>query len=188
MKSGQRALGVAESYRGRSDAVDVSTLGGAVVTADRIVDDVVFGSIEVGGLDATDSIRDCWTRLDRPDVRFVFVSGVALAWFNVVDLSALASWLDRPVIAVSYEESPGLEGALSEHFDGEALERRLDRYESMPPRRAVETTAATLYVRSVGLPEERAVDLVRTYTYDGRPEPLRIAKLAASAADSFRRN
>ncbi|MFP4626361.1 MAG: DUF99 family protein [Natronomonas sp.] len=188
MKPGRRALGIAESYRGQSDTDVSSTLGGAVVTADRVVDDIVFGTIEVGGLDATEAIQKCWDRLDRPDVRFVFVSGIALAWYNLVDIRRLASMLDRPIIAISYEESPGLERALEEAFDGDALDRRLDLYGSLPSRREIETSNGPLFVRSVGLDEDKTTALVRAYSSNGRPEPLRVAKLAASAADSFRRN
>ena len=77
MKPGSRALGVAESYRGTDGAT--STLAGAVVRADRTVDDLVFGTCTVGGSDATDAIVDCWRRLDRADVQYVFVAGVGAA-------------------------------------------------------------------------------------------------------------
>ena len=85
MKSGRRALGIAESYRGTDDEAATSTLGGAVVRVDRTVDDLVFGTCTVGGTDATDAVVDCWRRLDREDVAFLFLSGVAPAWYNVVE-------------------------------------------------------------------------------------------------------
>lgn len=182
MKPGVRALGVAESFT-ETD----STLAGAVVRADRVVDGFAFGTCTVGGTDATAAVTDLSARLGREDVRYLLVSGIAPAWFNVLDLSALHERVDRPVISVSYETSPGLEPALREAFDGTALETRLDTYRAQPDRRSVTVGQETLFVRSVGLPVGEAAAVVRAFTPEGgRPEPLRVARLAARAADGVR--
>jgi hypothetical protein len=185
-KSGTRALGVAESYRGRDDESTRSVLAGAVVRADRVVDGIAFGRCRVGGLDATDAIATVFSDLDREDVRYCLLAGVAPAWFNLVDLDALESAVERPVVAVSFEPSPGLETAIREQFDGEARERRLDAYRRLPPRRPVAVGERTLYVRAVGVDDETAAAVVRAYTPpSGRPEPLRVARVAARAARAF---
>lgn len=196
MKPGRRALGVAESYRGTDDGGSTSTLAGAVVRADRTVDDFVVGTCTVGGTDATDAIADCWRRLDRPDVRYIFVAGVALAWYNLVDPAALHEATDRPVIAVTYEASDGLADGIADAFDGEARDERLERYEALPERRRLRVGAADadageedadLYVRSVGIDDATADEVVASYTRDRRLEPLRVAGLAARRIDDFRR-
>ena len=69
MKTGARALGVAESSR--PDAAR-STLAGAVVRADRVVDGFVVGSCAVGGTDATETVVALADRLDRADVAYLF--------------------------------------------------------------------------------------------------------------------
>ena len=182
MKSGARVLGVAESYRG-----ETSTLAGAVVRADRAVDDLLFSTCTVGGSDATDAVADLVTALDRPDVPYLLVAGVAPAWFNLLDLPALHAAVDRPVVSVSFEASPGLEEALRREFDGEALAWRLDVYERQPPRRELRVGADRLWVRAVGLDDDAVDELVCAFTPEGgRPEPLRVARLAARAADRFR--
>jgi hypothetical protein len=182
VKSGARALGVAESYRG-----EPSTLAGAVVRADRVVDDLTFSTCTVGGSDATDAIADLVTDLDRPDVGYVLVAGIAPAWFNLVDLPGLHAAVDRPVVSVSFEDSPGLGDALRREFEGDALESRLAVYEGQPPRRELHVGDDRLWVRTVGLEDDATDELVRTFTPDGgRPEPLRVARLAARAADRFR--
>jgi hypothetical protein len=190
VKSGARALGVAESYTG-TDADSRprrSVLAGALVRADRVVDGLVFGSCTVGGTDASDAIETLFSELDRADVRYLLVSGVAPAWFNLVDLSAVAAAADRPVVSVSFESSEGLEPALCEQFSGDALDRRLSVYRSLPPRAAVGVNDETVYVRAVGLDAESAADVVRAYTpTGGRPEPLRVARVAARAARSWQR-
>ena len=183
MKAGVRALGVAESYRNQN-----STLAGTVVRADRAVDDFVFGTCTVGGTDATDAISTLFERLDRPDIRYVLVAGIAPAWFNIVDLHALADATDRPVIAVSFEESDGLADSIREAFDGRGASRRLATYHAQPDRHPVSLGTDTVYVRSVDISADEAADVVRGFTPEGgRPEPLRVARLAARGVDQFRR-
>lgn len=184
MKAGVRALGVAESYR-----TQTSTLAGAVVRANRIVDDFVFGSCTAGGTDATDTVSTLFDRLDRPDIQYVLVAGIAPAWFNVVDLHALADATDRPAISVSFEDSDGLTDSIRDAFDGREASRRLATYHAQPDRREVTVGDDTVFVRSVDIPADEAADVVRAFTPEGgRPEPLRVARLAARAADQFRRD
>lgn len=196
-----RTLGVAFS-----DGRDASRIAGVVVRADGTPDGFAFAECTVGGADATDAVVDCWRALDREDVRHVAFAGVAPAWFNLLDLDRLAETLDRPTYAVSYEASPGLEPALREAFDGDALAERLAVYRSLPPRVPVASGAGSddeasegedgdpsggddaddrgpRFVRAVGIDPERAAAAVRALTRDGvrRCEPLRIAALAASA-------
>jgi len=179
VKPGVRALGVAESF---SD--DRSTLAGVVVRASSVVDGFAFGSCAVGGTDATDAIVALFDDLDREDVRYLLVSGIAPAWFNIIDLHALQQRVDRPVISVTYEGSDGLAPALREQFDGDALETRLETYRRQPPRRELTVNDETVFVRSVGIDDGDANDVVRAFTPEGgRPEPLRVARLAARALD-----
>lgn len=179
MKAGVRALGVAESYRNEQ-----STLAGAVVRASRVVDGFVFGTCTVGGTDATATVESLVRRLDRADVRYLLLAGIAPAWFNLFDLPRLHDCLDRPVLSVTFEESPGLEPALREAFD-DTLEERLAVYRRQPDRQQVSVNDHTVFVRAVGLDDDAAADVVRGFTPEGgRPEPLRVARLAARAADA----
>jgi endonuclease V-like protein UPF0215 family len=187
VKSGRRALGVAESYRGTEDGA-TSTLAGVVVRADRTVDDFIFGRCAVGGRDATDVIVDLWSRLDRPDVRYLFVAGVAPAWYNVLDLTALHQSTDRPVLAITFEESEGLADGITEAFDGEDRKARLDAYNALPDRRRLEIGDGPLFVRSLGLDRSRTETVVEAYTETRRPEPLRVAKRLARRLDAARRD
>lgn len=187
IKPGCRALGIAESYRGHDDGA-TSTLCGAVVRADRAVDDIEVATCTVGGRDATDAAVDVWRRLDRPDVRYVLVAGVALAWYNIVDLGALAAATDRPVVAVTFEDGDGLEAGIEAAFDGEARAARLAAYRNLPERRRIEVDGRSLFVRSVGLDDATADAVVDAYTHERRPEPLRVAKRVAGRLDAARRD
>jgi len=183
MKAGVRALGIAESY---SDGT--SHLAGAVVRASRVVDGFVFGTCAVAGSDATDAVCTMVDRLDREDVRYLLVAGIAPAWFNVLDLPEIADRTGLPVVSVTFESSPGLEGAIREAFDDpETVRDRLATYRAQPDRRPVSVNGETVYVRAVGLDDAEAADVVRAFTPEGgRPEPLRVARLAARARDGER--
>jgi len=184
MKPGVRALGVAESFRRDHEH---STLGGAVVRASRVTDGFSLATATVGGTDATGAVVDCYRRLGREDVQYVLVAGIALSWYNVVDLHTVHDATGRPVLSVTFEEGDPLEAPLREQFDGEALERRLETYRAQPPRRAVEVDHGRAFVRAVGVDDADAERVVRAFTPEGgRPEPLRVARLFARAVEQFR--
>ncbi|PCR92539.1 endonuclease dU [Natrinema ejinorense] len=189
MKNGVRALGVAESYRGDADRGRQSTLAGAIVRADRVCDGLAYGSCRVGGTDGTDAVIDLIDGLDRPDARYVLLGAVAPAWYNLLALSRIRAAIERPVIAVTFEASDGLEAGLRDAFSGPELEARLATYRALPDRRELSVGDETVYVRQVGLEAAEADDVVRAFTPDGgRPEPIRVAKMAARAADSYARS
>lgn len=182
MKAGVRAAGVAESYRGEE-----STLAGVVARASRVVDGFAFGSCTVGGTDATGAVCDLLEALDRADVQYVLIAGIAPAWYNILDLETIHEAVDRPVISVTFEESDGLEASINEAFTDAAREERLDVYHRQPDRMRLSVNGETVFVRAVGLDASEARDVVRAFTPDGgRPEPLRVARLAARAADRLR--
>lgn len=183
MKPGTRALGLAESYTGTAGE---ATLAGAVEAADRTVESFSFAAHTIGGTDVTDAAIAVWNDLDRPDVAYVLTAGVALAWYNIIDLERLHDATGRPVIAVSFEDSPGLEPALREAFDGDALAERLAAYRALPERRPVTVDGDALYVRTVDCDDPERV--LAAYHGDGRPHPLRVAGAAARAADDYRRH
>jgi hypothetical protein len=184
MKQGIRALGVAESYRGEGGD---SYLAGVVVRADRVVEGFRFTTITVGGTDATGAVVELYDATDREDLHFVLISGVAPAWYNIVDIDAVYETTDVPVVTVTYEEGDedGLRTALEDEFEGDALEKRLALYDSLPERRRLVVGGNELYVRSVGVTEETADKWVRGFTHDGRPEPARVARLAARGLLDF---
>ena len=100
MKAGTRALGIAESYSG-----DESTVAGCVVRTSRVVDGFAFSTCTVGGTDATDAIVDVFDQLDREDIQYLLVAGIAPAWFNIVDLHRLHEATGLPTLSVSFEAS-----------------------------------------------------------------------------------
>lgn len=185
MKAGARALGLAVSTP-PCETPTAATVAGALVRADRTFDGLAFSTCTVGATDYTDSVVRCVESLDREDVQYLLAAGIAPAWFNVLDLRRVHESVGRPVLSVSFEASTGLEAALREQFSGDALTERLSIYERQPSRVPVEGMDA--WVRAVGVDDDEAADVVRELTPDGerRPEPLRVARIAARAGRSLR--
>ncbi len=181
VKPGTRALGIAESYH-----ASTSTIAGAIVTAAGRADGFSFATCTVGGLDATDAVLALWRELDREDIQYCLLGGVALAWFNILDLERIGDAIAVPTLAVTFEESDGLEDSIAQAFDGDAAAIRERRYAALPPRRRIALQDSEVFVRTVNPPDRDVRELLQAYTDDhARPEPLRVARMAARAADRW---
>jgi uncharacterized protein len=174
-KKGLRALGIAESYCGRSH----SMLAGVVMRKDLRIDGFCSGRVTVGGMDATDTILRMIRDLDRRDINVVLLSGCVIAWFNVIDPVRIAGESKIPVICVTYEESDGLLDDLQHHFPGDEV--RVEAYLRLGDRVPVALDGdRTIYLRAAGIGQEDAARFCRDFTLEGKiPEPLRTARLLA---------
>ena len=178
-KPALRVLGIAESFlRTRSTSI----LAGAVMRADLRVDGLAYARASVGGDDATQAVLSLYRQLDRADVNALLLSGAALSWFNIVDLEEVFIKVQRPLICLTYEDSPGLEKYIREYFPQQ--EEKLRRYRRLGERQSVRLkTGYEVYLRALGASPEEARVLLNKFTRDGRvPEPVRLARLAARAA------
>jgi hypothetical protein len=179
-KKGLRALGIAESYAGRT----ISTLAGVVMRKDLRIDGVVFGTVTVGGRDATDAVIGMVEELNRKDINLILLSGCVIAWFNVMDPGRIHEVTGMPVICVTYEASEGLSADIRYHFPED--HDRIAAYESLGERSPVLLhTKQTIYLRSWGMTLPDAERICNEFTLDGKiPEPLRVARLCARSTIS----
>jgi len=177
-KKGLRVAGIAESFFCSSR----STLACVVMRRDLRIDGAVFGSVTVGGMDATSSIIDLIGELHRKDLNLVMISGCVIAWFNVLNPDTISRATGLPVIAVTYEPSDGLEDDIRSHFPGD--HPRLAQYQNLGERTAFPlSTGGVIYLRLAGIGLHEAGFICDQFTFDGRvPEPLRVARLMARAA------
>ncbi|MCS7143054.1 MAG: DUF99 family protein [Aigarchaeota archaeon] len=180
-KKGLRALGIAESFHGRPGSKAI--LAGVVMRRDLLIDGVVLGSCTVGGMDSTESVIEMWRSLNRGDINLIMLNGCIISLFNIIDLNAVFEQTKKPVICVTYESSDGLENRIKKRFDRD-WDERLKVYLSNGPRYEVRTREGhAVYVRSIGLSPKTTSRVLRSFTVSGRiPEPLRLAKLIARAA------
>jgi hypothetical protein len=178
-KPALRILGIAESF---ARTFPVSILAGVVMRADMRIDGMAYAHATVGGDDATQAVIRIYEKLDREDVNALLISGVAVSWFNIIDLQEVFRFVKRPIVSLTYEASPGLEGYLREYFP--QSETKLRSYQRLGNREVVRLkTGHEVYVRAFGATAEEARNMLNKFTKDGRvPEPVRVARLAARAA------
>ena len=177
-KKAIRALGVAESFRAGDRR---SVLAGVVMRSDGVIDGFGFGEATVEGDDATKAILRLYRGLKRDDVNLLLLSGCIISLYNVIDVDGLASSSGVPVVALTYRESSGLEGAIRHHFkDGE---ERIAQYRKLGPRIPVKLrTGYRVYARLAGVSEGDAALVLDSFTLQGGiPEPVRLARLLARA-------
>jgi len=159
-----------------------STIAGVVMRADLCVDGLAYAHATVGGDDSTEAVLSLYRQLNRSDVNALIISGAALSWFNIIDLQEVFEKTERPLICLTYQESPGLEKYICEYF--QSPEEKLRRYRALGERQSVRLkTGYEVFVRARGASTEEARILLNKFTRDGRvPEPVRLARLAARAA------
>jgi endonuclease V-like protein UPF0215 family len=174
-KKGLRALGIAESYTGRS----VSKLAGVVMRKDLRIDGFIFSTVTVGGMDATASVLRMVDELERNDINIIMLSGCIIAWFNIINPAKIAHETGKPVICVTYEESEGLLAEIRHHFPDDIS--RISAYKNLGERNRVELhTQEAIFIRCWGIEVCDGARLCNDFTVEGKiPEPLRVARLCA---------
>lgn len=177
LKKGIRALGIAESFDRRYDK---SILVGIVMRRDLIIDGFILGYTKLGGLDSTSRIIEMIKGLGRNDLNYILLSGVIISWFNVVDLNKLYEEVKLPIIALSYEETEGIEKYFKEYFP-EDWRKRVEIHKRNGEREEfVLNTGYKIYIRYLGIERWMAQKVLDSFTLEGKyPEPIRVAKLIA---------
>jgi len=177
-KSGIRGLAIAESFSHNSKK---SVLSGIVMSTDLVIDGFVMGYSTVGGDDATDAILSMYEKLGRTDVSFLLISGIIISSYNMIDVKRISEKIGLPVIAITHEESDGIEDAIKHHFP-DSYKSKLAEYSKLGSREKITLhTSHNLYIRNEGCTVLEAKQLLDKITTQGSiPEPLRIAQLLAN--------
>lgn len=182
-KKGVRVFAVAESFK---KGAEKSVLAGVVMRRDLVVDGMAFGTATIGGDDATKSILSMHRSLSRDDVNCIILDGLVISMYNIIDGDSVSEKTGLPVIAVTFEDSPGLQSAIKHHFP-DNWQYKLAQYERLGTRERVTLkTGKHLYIRCWGLNTKRAVSVLDAFTLQGAiPEPVKVAKLVARSALSL---
>ena len=181
-KKGIRILGIAESFM-PSDILSV--LAGIVMRRDLIIDGMIFGNTTVRGNDATEAIISMFKKINRNDINCILSRGTIISVLNIIDGKELYDTLKVPVVIVSELEKKGLKESSLHKFENGLTKVRL--YSKVKERTDVKLkTGKYVQLRSWGMSIREASLLVNSVTLQGsKPEPIRIARLAARA---FRSN
>jgi uncharacterized protein len=179
-KIGIRVLGIAESFRKTSAC---STLAGIVMRRDLIIDGMVFGNVTIEGNDSTQNILSMYRSLKRDDINCIMLDGLVISMYNIIDGEELGENTNVPVIAITFKDSEGLEGAIQHHFSNDS-KLKVEQYRKLGQRdKILLKTGKILFVRYWGISSKEASTIIDCFTLQGSiPEPIRIAKLAARAS------
>lgn len=166
-KIGIRGLAIAESYTPGSKR---SVLAGVVMRSDHVVDGFAVGQTTVSGDDATHAITEMYRSLGRDDISYVMVWGTIISHYNRIDVKRIAGLLKIPTLGVSCQVRTDV---------ADMSESRLE-YHSIRLH-----TGHTISVVVSGCTISEATRLLNRITIQGGiPEPIRLARLLASAIRS----
>lgn len=179
-KKAIRALGIAESFK---KSEKQSILAGVVMRSDLVIDGVTYANATVRGDDATDAVVKLYTNLDRTDINFVMIGGLIISMYNIIDPARLHERLKVPIIAVTFEESEGLDMHIRRAFPT-AWESKIEAYHKLGAREEVKLkTGHSIFLRVEGVDLKDAKQVMNKFLLQGAvPEPIRVARLVAHAA------
>jgi endonuclease V-like protein UPF0215 family len=182
-KKGIRVLGLAESFNQKDLS---SNWSGIVMRRDLVVDGVSFGSSTIEGNDATDNIVNMWKKLDRNDIGCIFLDGLVVSMYNIIDGRSICEITGLPVVAITFRYSKGLEGSIRYHFCTQSTDR-IRRYNMLGDREPVLLkTGKKIFIRYWGSSYEIVTTLLNSFTLQGSiPEPIRLAKLIARESGRY---
>lgn len=175
-------LGIAESFRRRGSS-RTSILAGVVMRRDLVIDGMIFSRTTIEGDDSTCAISGMYKSLGRTDVNCIMLDGLVISMYNIIDGHQVYMETGVPTIAITFEESVGLEGAIEHHFPHN-WQQKVVQYKKLGEReRVILKTNKSLYIRYWGISQKNAVKVLNAFTLQGSvPEPIKVAKIAARAS------
>ena len=178
-KKGLRTLAVAESFR---ISCKHAILAGVVMRRDLIIDGIGISKSTIKGDDSTQNIVSMWRNMNRNDINCIFLGGIIISMFNIVDGNEVYRSTGTPVIYLTYNDSKGVAHNFRRVFPN-SWQSKLEQYQKIGNRqRIVLQTGKTVFIRHWGLTLSDSIILLNYFTLQGSvPEPIRIAKLVARA-------
>ena len=148
---------------------------GVVYRGGQFMDAVLSTKAKIDGTNATERIARMIQKCKyRPQLHAVFLNGVAVGGFNIINLEKLHKMIRLPVIVVvrNYPDFAKIKNAL--RVMGKPT--RFKIIETLPKP----TKVGKVYMQYTGTTLERAKELIKlTTTHSFIPEPIRIAHLIA---------
>jgi endonuclease V-like protein UPF0215 family len=151
---------------------------GTVFCGERL-EGVLVGRVRRDGANATRVLGDLVASSRyAAHLQLVFLQGIALAGFNVIDIRALQRRLQVPVVTITRHrpDLAAIESALRDNVPGGLRKWRLVRRAGAPE------SLAGVWVQHAGIDAAGAERVIRAFARHGHiPEPLRTAHLIAGA-------
>src|ERR671938_771283 len=132
-KKGIRVFGIAESFR---SSYTKSTIAGIVMRRDLIIDGITLSNTTLKGNDSTENILCMFRSLKRSDINCIMLDGLIISMYNIIDGELIQIETGLPVIAITFEDSAGLENNIRHHFPDNS-DLKLEQYAKLGRRNQV---------------------------------------------------
>lgn len=149
---------------------------GTLFRGGNFMDGVLSTKAKVDGTDSTDKIAQMINKSKfKPQIRAIFLNGIAVGGFNVIDVKKLNKKTKRPVIVV-IRSYPDLKKIFSV-LDKLDMKKQKKIIEDLPKP----TKVGKIYIQHIGTTLENAKEMLKiTCTHSFIPEPIRVAHLIAA--------
>lgn len=153
---------------------------GSLVRSSNYLEGVLSTRVDVDGFDSTDKVIEMLGGRLGEQARVLFLDGIALGGFNIIDINRLNDEINIPVVSVSREKPDikSIKNAMKKHVDNWREKFELTKRYSI---HKIETKDRPIYIHKKGLELKMAKHYIRLFTVRGRlPEPIRISHMIAS--------
>jgi|TARA_B100001964_G_scaffold134024_1_gene148034 hypothetical protein len=175
LKKEMRVIGIDDSPFNKFGKGNVLIVG-AVFRGGSFLDGVLSTKVSIDGDNSTKKIIEMINKCKfKPQLQCIFLDGIAVAGFNVIDVKELSKKTKLPVIVI-IRRKPNIEKIKKTLIKiGKKNKIRLiDKAGSVVP-------VGEIYIQLTGLSVEKAKEILKiTCTRSLIPEPIRIAHLIAS--------
>ena len=175
LKKEMRVIGIDDSPFNKFGKGNVLIIG-AVFRGGSFLDGVLSTKVSIDGDNSTKKIIEMINKCKfKPQLQCIFLDGIAVAGFNVIDVKELSKKTKLPVIVI-IRRKPNIEKIKKTLIKiGKKNKIRLiDKAGSVVP-------VGEIYIQLTGLSVEKAKEILKiTCTRSLIPEPIRIAHLIAS--------
>ncbi len=149
---------------------------GTLYRGGNFMDGVMSTKAKVDGTDSTDKIARMINKSKfKPQLRAIFLNGIAVGGFNVIDVKKLNKKTKVPVVVVirSYPNYKKIYSVLTKL----KMTKQKKLIESLPKP----TKVGKIYIQNIGITLAKAKEMLKlTCTHSFIPEPIRVAHLIAA--------
>jgi len=177
MKKEIRVMGIDDAPFDKFDPLQKYVLIiGTVFRGGSFMDGLLSAHVEKDGEDATMKIIEMVNDSKfKPQLQAIFLNGIAVAGFNVINPNAVYKETGIPVIVVirDYPDYKKMFSALEKL----GMKKKISLIQNLPKPSKVDD----IYVQNIGISKKETLKLLNlTRTHSHIPEPLRVAHLIAS--------
>jgi len=175
LKKEIRVVGIDDSPFNKFKDKDLLVIG-VLYRGGQYMDGVMSTRCKVDGVDSTTKIATMINKSKfKLQIRALFIDGIAVGGFNVIDIKQLSKKTKLPVIVV-IRNMPNFK-KIYRTLDKLKLKSQKKIIESLP----VPTKVGKIYIQYTGTTLKKAKELLKvTCTRSYIPEPIRVAHLIAA--------